>query len=67
VGHKNRVRHGGEEEQEVLGTTNRLDSTENDASNNSSIFARVFVATGTCLLSRCLATIGEDTDSKVIS
>jgi hypothetical protein len=29
---------------------------ENTASNNSSIVARVFVVTGTCLLTRCMAT-----------
>jgi hypothetical protein len=34
---------------------------ENDASNNSSIVACVFVAAGTCLPSRCLETMGEDT------
>jgi hypothetical protein len=31
---------------------------ENDESNNSSIFASVFIAPVTFLLSRCLATIG---------
>jgi hypothetical protein len=52
-------------EQDVLGGTNRLlswydtDRIENEASNNSSIIARVFVAAGTGLPSRCLATIGK--------
>jgi hypothetical protein len=36
-----------------------MDSTENDASNNSSIVASVFVAVGTWLRSRCLAEIGD--------
>jgi hypothetical protein len=34
------------------------DSKENDASNSSSIYGRVFAAAGTCLRSRCLATLG---------
>jgi hypothetical protein len=48
---------------EVLGRTNRLLSLirhahiENDASNNSSIVACVFVIAVTFLPSRCLATI----------
>jgi hypothetical protein len=33
------------------------DHTENDASDNSSIVACVFIATGTCLPSRCLVTM----------
>jgi hypothetical protein len=36
-----------------------MDRTENDASDNSSIVASVFVAAVTFLLSRCLSTIGE--------
>jgi hypothetical protein len=49
--------------QEVLGRTNRLISLidtghiENDASNNYSIVACVFVTAVTLLPSRCLATI----------
>jgi hypothetical protein len=51
--------------QEALGRTNRLFSfdnetyrVENDAYNDSSIDARVFVAAVTFLPSRCLAKIG---------
>jgi hypothetical protein len=36
-----------------------MDRIENDASNNSSIVACVFVAAVTILLRHCLATIGE--------
>jgi hypothetical protein len=43
------------------------DRIEDTASNSSSIVACVFVATGTCLPSRCLTTLGGYTDSKVIS
>jgi hypothetical protein len=47
---------------EVLGRTNHLlsfdmtDRIENNVSNNSSIIACVFIATGMCLPSHCLAT-----------
>jgi hypothetical protein len=46
-----------------------MDLIENDMSNNPSIVAYVFVATGTGLPSHCLETTGgdTDTDSKVIS
>jgi hypothetical protein len=53
------------EKQEVLGRSNRLlflydtGHIENDASNNSSIVASVFVTTVTFLQSRCLATVGR--------
>jgi hypothetical protein len=40
---------------------------ENDAPNNSFIFACVFVTAVTSLSSRCLATIGVHTESNVIS
>jgi hypothetical protein len=59
--------------QEVLGRTNRLisfhyifsisydtDRIENIASNGSSIFVFVFLATRTYLQSRCLATLGGE-------
>jgi hypothetical protein len=36
-----------------------MDRIENDASNNYSTFACVFVAAVTFSLSRCLATIGD--------
>jgi hypothetical protein len=39
------------------------DRIENDASNNF-IVACIFVTAGTCLPSRCLATIGGDTDGR---
>jgi hypothetical protein len=59
--------------QEVLGRTNRLPSTirhghiENDASNNSSIVACIFVTAVTLLPSRCLAMIGGFVPSRCLA
>jgi hypothetical protein len=45
-----------------------MDRTGNTASNSSYIVSCVFVAAGTCLPSRCLATLeGGHTNSNVIS
>jgi hypothetical protein len=41
-----------------LHITSKNQDKQKTVSNNASIVACVFVAAGTCLLSRCLATIG---------
>jgi hypothetical protein len=58
---------------QILGKTNRLlfidktDRVENNASNNTSIVACVFVVVGMSLWSHWLATIGGYTDAQTVS